>query len=78
MKSSTATASNVIDLETFRQKRALRLVDEPRGSASAAPSMDGSGPMLGERREGATGSQALAPNMMLWFCWVPVWTPFVG
>jgi len=72
MKSSTATASNVIDLETFRQKRALRLVDEPRGSASAAPSMDGSGPML------ATGSQALAPNMMLWFCWVPVWTPFVG
>ncbi len=63
MKRSTATASNVIDLETFRQKRTLRLVDEPRGSASAPP-MD------------ATIAGAAVP--MLWFCWVPVWTPFVG
>lgn len=65
MKRSTATASNVIDLETFRQKRTLRLVDEPRGSASAPP-MDASGPTI-----------AGAAVPMLWFCWVPVWT-FVG
>lgn len=50
VKSSTA---NVIDLESFRERRKAQ-------------------------REGRPVVVASSMMMPIWFCWIPMWSPFVG
>jgi hypothetical protein len=57
VKSNAAT--NVVDLEAFRQRKMMREEERASEGMSAA----------------ARSSTIVVP---VWFCWVPMWTPFVG
>lgn len=46
--------ANVIDLESFRERRKM------------------------QREERPASVEAGAMLLPVWFCWVPMWTPFVG
>ncbi len=57
-----SSAANVVDLETFRQRK---LRDE-RSSEVMMPMASGAQP------------QPHAVVVPVWFCWVPVWAPMFG
>lgn len=59
VKSNAAAATNVVDLEAFRQRKMMREVGRANEGMPAA----------------ARPSTVVVP---VWFCWVPMWAPFVG
>jgi hypothetical protein len=65
MVKSNAAATNVVDLEAFRQRKIMREVGRANETMSAA----------------ARSEAELHPLRVVvpvWFCWVPMWAPFVG
>jgi hypothetical protein len=63
----SSAAANVIDLEAFRRRKAMRAEQ----ASEAAPSPGSRSPASEE-----TGFVRHAAMMVpVWYCWVPVWAP---
>jgi hypothetical protein len=62
-----SNAANVIDLETFRQRK----MREERQSGESAQLLE---------REASPAGVSMVPQMVvpLWVCWVPMWSPILG